>query len=307
MKIAIMGAGGVGGFYGGRLAKAGEDVTFIARGSQLRALRQRGLRVKSTLIGDFELSAVQATEDPGSVGVVDLVLMCVKAYDLEAASRAIAPMIAAETVVIPLLNGVDIAERIGALVGMGHVLGGTTYASANVVEPGTIRHLGMDRLIFGELEGGISARGEAIKGAFSGAGVPAELSPDVRKEIWNKFVGLAAMSGVASVVRLPGRKVLGDPDTRALMVAAMGEVEDLAHRQGIDLDRDLIDKLLSVFDDLPPQYKPSMLIDLEQGRRLEVEAVQGTVARLGEKMGVPTPVNSFLYAALKPHADGAGP
>ncbi|MCH7479468.1 MAG: NAD(P)-binding domain-containing protein, partial [SAR324 cluster bacterium] len=145
MKIAIMGAGGVGGFYGGRLAKAGEDVTFIARGSQLQALRQGGLRVKSTLIGDFELSAVQATEDPASVGVVDLVLMCVKAYDLDAASRAIAPMIAAGTVVIPLLNGVDIAERIGALVGRGQVLGGTTYASANVVEPGTIRHLGMDR------------------------------------------------------------------------------------------------------------------------------------------------------------------
>ncbi len=307
MKIAIMGAGGVGGLYGGRIAKAGEDVTLITRGAHLKALQQNGLRVNSAIHGDFELSTVKATDNPASVGPVDLVLMSVKTYDLDEASRAVAPMVGEDTVVIPLLNGMDIAERVGAVVGMDHVLGGTVYATANIVEPGVVRHVAGDGLIFGELEGGISARGGSIHRMFVAAGIQAELSPDVRKDIWSKFVGIAAIFGVYSVVRVPGSAVAADPDTRALLVDSMREVVALAHKQGIDLGESVVDKFLSILDNVPPDWKPSMLVDLEQGRKLEVEAVQGTVTRLGEELGVPTPVNGFLYAALKLHADGASP
>ena len=302
-----MGAGGVGGLYGGRIAKAGEDVTLITRGTHLKALQQNGLRVNSAIHGDFELPTVKATDNPASVGLVDLVLMSVKTYDLEEASRAIAPMIRKDTVVIPLLNGVDIAERVSAVAGMEHVLGGAVYATANIVEPGVVRHVAGDGLFFGELKGGISARGEAIHRMFAAAGIQAELSSDVRKDIWGKFVGIAALSGVYSVVRVPGSVVAADPDTRALLVASMREVMELANKQGINLDESVVGKFLSLLDNAPPDWKPSMLVDLEQGRRLEVEAVQGTVIRLGEELGVPTPVNSFLYAALKLHADGASP
>jgi 2-dehydropantoate 2-reductase len=305
MRIAVMGAGGIGGFYGGRLARAGGQIIFIARGAHLRALKEKGLRVQSAVSGDFALPAVEATDDPATVGPVELVLMCVKAYDLEAAAQAILPMLAAETAVIPLLNGADIAERVAAVVGAEHVLGGTTYTNANIVAPGTIRHLAMDRLIFGELEGGSSARGEAIRHVLAGAGIGAELSADVRKEIWVKYVALVAMSGVASVLRVPGRAVMADPDARALLEAAMREVMALGEREGIAFDPGLIDHLLDVFDNQAPQYKPSLLLDLEQGRKLEVEALQGTAVRLGEKLGVPTPISRFLYTALKPHANGA--
>ncbi|MEE8434684.1 MAG: 2-dehydropantoate 2-reductase [bacterium] len=305
MKIAIMGAGGIGGFYGGRMAKAGQDVVFIARGAHLEALRSKGLRVESQAIGDFEISTVQATDDPGSVGAVDVVFCCVKAYGLEEAARAMAPMVGGNTVVIPLLNGVEIAERLGAVVGMDAMLGGCAFVSANIVEPGTIRHQAMDRLIFGELGGGTSPRAEAVHAMLAACEIPAELSPDIRKEIWTKFVVFNAFSGACSVTRLPGKALVDDPDTRALFMDAMQEVMDLAERQGIALDSDLPAKFASMADGYPPQLKPSMLIDLEQGNRLEVESIQGATVRLGKRLGVPTPVNRVIYAALKPHAAGA--
>lgn len=305
MKIAIMGSGGSGGFYGGRMAKAGEDVVFIARGANLEAMRQKGLRVESPTVGDFELPNVQVTDDPSTVGPVDVVFFCVKTYSLEEAARSIVPLVGGETVVIPLLNGVDIAERVGAVVGMNAMLGGCAFVSANIAAPGTIRHQVMDRLMFGALEGGASSRTEAIHAMLTSAGIQAELSPDIRKEIWSKFVGFNAISGVASVARIPGKAVMDDPDTRALYVDSMREVMELAQRQGISLDPNLSDTLVSIMDGWPPQAKPSMLLDLEHGHRLEVESIQGTVVRLGEKLQVPTPVNRFIYTALKPNAAGA--
>ncbi|MCZ6557133.1 MAG: 2-dehydropantoate 2-reductase [SAR324 cluster bacterium] len=305
MKIAIMGAGGVGGFYGGRMAKAGEDVVLIARGAHLNALQSRGLRVESAALGDFALPDIRATDDPATVGLVDLVVICVKTYDIGEAIQAIRPMIGEETMVIPLLNGVCAAEEIGDAVGSDHVLGGTVYVNANIVEPGVVRHLAMDRLVFGELRGGSSARCKAVHGMFNAAGIEAELSPDIRKDIWSKYVAMVAVAGVTSVLRLPEKTVMDDPNTRALLVDSMREIEALANCQGIKLDHDLIDKILSMLDGKPPDTKPSMLIDLEQGRRLEVEALQGTAVRLGKELGVPTPVNEFIYAALKLHAEGA--
>ena len=305
MNIAIMGAGGIGGFYGGRMAKAGQEVVFIARGANLEALRSKGLQVESQTTGNFELPTVNATDDPASVGAVDAVFFCVKAYGLEAAAQAMAPMVGGNTVVIPLLNGVDIAERVGAVVGMDAMLGGCAFVSANTVEPGTVRHQAMDRLVFGELGGGTNPRTEAIHVMLTACGIPAELSPDIRKEIWSKFVAFNAFSGVCSAARIPGKAMIDDPVTRALYMDAMQEVVDLAERQGIGLDPNLTGKLAAMVEGFPPQMKPSMLIDLEQGQRLEVESIQGAVVRLGEQLGVPTPVNRVLHAVLKPHAAGA--
>ncbi|MEE8435638.1 MAG: 2-dehydropantoate 2-reductase [bacterium] len=304
MKIAIMGSGGVGGFYGGRLARGGEDVTFIARGAHLEAMRKNGLQIESPTAGDFKLAEVQATDNPAEAGVVDLVLVSVKTYGLEEAARAIVPMIGPETTVLPLLNGVDITGRLGAIGGEKHVIGGTVYVAANIAAPGTIRHLTMDRLIFGELEGGTSPRCEAIQEAFTAAGIEADHSSDIKMEIWRKFVGLIAISGVASVTRLPGKAVADDADTRDLLGMAMGEVVRLARSQGIGLDENLPEQLVPMFDSWPPEAKPSMLVALEAGSRLELESLQGTVVRMAEAAGVPTPVNRFIYTALKAFVNG---
>ena len=306
MKIAIMGAGAVGGFYGGRLARAGEEVHFIARGAHLAALREKGLRVESPTVGDFELPQVNATDDPAQVGPVELVWMTTKAYDLEAGAEAMRPLIGENTAVIPLLNGVDIAERIGAVVGMEHMLGGIVQVSVAIAEPGLIRHAVMDRLVFGELAGGTSARCEAIRETLHGAGIQAELSEDIRREIWQKYLFLSTMAGMTSLTRQTLGPVRKDPDTRAMLVACLRELEALARKEGIALDDDAEQKMLAMADSLPEGMKPSMLLDLERGRALELEALQGAAVRLGKKLGVPTPVNEFIYAALKLHAGGAG-
>ena len=304
MKIAVMGSGGVGGFYGARLAKGGADVTFIARGAHLEAMRARGLRVESPLIGDFVLPEVKATDDPASIGPVDVVLITVKSYALTDAARAIVPLIGEHTVVIPLLNGVDIAERINEIVGAGHLMGGVVYVLAAIAEPGVIRHFNADRLVFGELDGGPSERGQAIEAVMKAAGVPGEFSTDIQKEIWNKFIFLSALAGITSVTRSPAGVVREDPDIRRLLIACMQESVALSRELGIAIEEEGWKKHLELIDSLPPQGKPSMLLDLEQGRKLEVEALNGTAARLGEKLGIPTPVNRFIYAVLKPHANG---
>ncbi len=306
MKIAIMGAGAVGGFYGGRLARAGEEVHFIARGAHLAALREKGLRVESPTVGDFELPQVNATDDPAQVGPVELVWMTTKAYDLEAGAEAMRPLIGENTVVIPLLNGVDIAERIGAVLGMEHMLGGIVQVSVAMAEPGLIRHAVMDRLVFGELAGGTSARCEAIRETLHGAGIQAELSEDIRREIWLKYLFLSTVAGMCSLTRQTLGPVLADPDTRAMLVACFRELEALARKEGIALEEGIVEERLAMADGLPKTMKPSMLLDLERGRALELEALQGAAMRLGRKLGVPTPVNDFIYAALKHHAGGAG-
>ncbi len=304
MKIAIMGAGGVGGFYGARMARAGEDVTFIARGAHLKAMRTGGLRVLSESQGDFALPRVRATGDPTTVGEVDLVWMTHKAYDLERAAGAIGPIIGGETVVIPLLNGLDNAERIGAVVGMEHMMGGIVQMSAAVAEPGVIRHNSGDRFVIGELQGGKSPRAERIAKMLNDAGIPAILSEDIRKDIWNKYLNLTASAGICALTRQTMDRVLADADTRALFVSCMREVEALARESGVALDADVCEQVLSRYSGAAKGVKPSMALDLERGKRLELEVFQGTAVRLGERLGVPTPINRCIYAALKPHAHG---
>ena len=299
-----MGAGALGGFYGGMLARAGEDVTFLARGEHLAQLREKGLRVESPHLDDFHLPRVKASDDPAAAGRVELVLVGVKAYDLENASHAIRSLIGPDTSVLPLLNGVDIAERIGAVVGAEHLLGGVVYLSAMIARPGVIRVVRLDRLLFGEMGGGASARCEAILAVMERAGIPAEVSRDIRAEVWRKFVLVNAVAGLASLARSGMVPIMADRDTRALLEGAMREVEALAQAQAIHLDANLCEQHMALADTLPAEYKPSMLLDLERGRKLELDALQGTAVRLGRQLGVATPINAVIYGALKLYAGG---
>lgn len=304
MKIAVMGAGGVGGFFGGKLASAGHQVAFIARGAHLAALQRNGLRIDGSA-GQITLPSVTATDDPASVGPVDLVLMTAKAYDLHSAAGQLSPMLGGETVVLPLLNGVDIAERIGAVIGQEKVLGGVCYIGASIAEPGVIKQaVAMQKIVLGEFSGEVTPRAQAVHDALQGADIQVELSRQIGVEIWSKYIFIAAM-GVCALTGSVLGPVLADPDTRALFVGCLEEIEALARKKGIPLKESIVADTLKFVEQLPGQAKPSLALSLELGQKLEVEALNGTAARLGREVGVPTPINQFIYAALKLRADGA--
>jgi 2-dehydropantoate 2-reductase len=237
MRVAVVGAGGIGGFFGGLLARAGEDVTFIARGANLEAIRERGLAVKSRFVGDFTVKA-RATDDPAEIGPVDVVLFCVKAYDLETAAARMRPLIGPGTVVLPLQNGIDSAERIGRLVTPDAVIGGVAGVSAVLEAPGVIDHRGSDRIHFGELAGGTSPRTERLLPVLRNAGIKAELRPDIRVALWEKFVRICGFSGLTALTRLPLSPVLGCPETRELFRGTLQEVDAVGHAEGVALPAD---------------------------------------------------------------------
>jgi len=306
MKIAIMATGGVGGYFGARLAAAGEDVHFIARGAHLAALRANGLELHSAN-GDLRLRPVAVTDDPATIGAVDIVLFAVKQYDTVTAAKAIAPLIGAATGVISLQNGIDRHDPLGATLGGAQVMGGVAYITgAEIAAPGVITHVGpVARLIFGERDGSISPRAERFLAACKQAGIDAALSTDVAKEMWAKFALLSAFSGVSSVLRKPIGAIVGDRDTRGLLEGAIAETAAVARANGVDLGADYVARQVAiVIDKMLPETKSSMQIDLEHRRRLELEWLSGAVARLGDEAGVPTPTHHFIYAALKLYADG---
>ncbi len=305
MKIAVMGAGGIGGYFGARLAAAGEEVAFIARGAHLDAMRHDGLRIESAN-GDVHLNAPVVTDASAEIGPVDLVLFTVKLWDTEAAAEAVRPLLGAETGVVSFQNGIDaegvLAERLGAA----HVMGGVAYGLAVIAAPGVIRHTGtLAKLVFGERDGRPSARAEALKAALAGAGVEAAVSDDIDKEIWQKFTVLAAHSGLTALTRLTSGPIMAEPETRALLRAAVAEVVAVGRAKGVALDDGLVDRNMAFFSGLPADFGSSMLHDLTAGRRLELPWLSGAVARLGAELGVATPVHGFIAAALKPHAQGA--
>ncbi len=300
MNIAIMGTGGVGGYYGGLLARHGHEVTFIARGAHLQAIRERGLQVKS-VHGDFTIAPARATDDPAEIGVVDLVLFCVKTTHTDEAAPVIRPLVGPETTVLSLQNGIDAAERIGAVVGMEHMIGGMTQVSSFVESPGVIRQVSQfRRIVIGEFDGEISPRVQAIVEAFRPTGVTIEAATDIRKALWTKFLFIAAISGVGSLVRLEIGAYRHIPETRALLERLMREVESLARAQGIALDDDVVEKSLAFIDNAAPDIKPSMQRDVESGRPSELESLIGVIGRMGSELGIPTPVADTVYAALLP-------
>lgn len=303
MRIAVLGAGGVGGYYGGLLARSGQDVTLIARGSHLSAIGARGLCVES-IHGDFEIYPAQATDDPAGVGVVDLVLVTVKRYDLEQAAHAARPLVGPETLVLPLLNGLDAAERLAAVLGEEHVLAGLTHISSSVAAPGVIRQISpVRRITFGQssvIRGRVASQLGRIRDVLVGAGVEVLLTSQIDVALWRKFIFIASISGICCIARQPIGPVLATPESHELYVDALREVEAVGRARGVALAPDVVEETVQLTKEFAPETKPSLLMDLEAGRRLELEALSGTVVRYGHQTKVPTPVHRVIYAGLKP-------
>lgn len=300
MRIGVMGAGGVGGYFGGRLARAGENVVFIARGRHLEALRTTGLQVESP-DGDFAIAPCRATDDPAAAGEMDAVLVGVKAWQVTEAARAMRPMVGERTVVLPLQNGVEAPAELVEILGSGPVLGGLCRIIAERIAPGRIRHGGGEPYVaLGELDNRPSERVERLRQAFERAGVKAEIPPDIQAAMWEKLILIASISGVAAVTRAPLGTVRSLPQTRALLTRAMQEILTLAHARGIAVAPDVVERTLAIFDRLPADGTASMQRDIQQGRPSELESQNGAVVRLGRQAGIATPVHEILYASLLP-------
>lgn len=305
MRIAVIGAGGVGGYFGGRLAHAGHDVTFVARGRHLEAVRSGGLRIESGL-GNVVVSPAQVTSDIASIGPVDVTMFCVKLWDVESTAPQLVPLVRGGGVVIPFQNGVESHEVLRRVLGKDHVLGGVAYIAATIREPGVIAHTGtMARLAVGAFEPALAPRAEAFAAAGQAAGFECTVVPDILLALWKKYVFLAAMSGCTSLARVPIGVIRSDPDLRATMEAAMREIVAVGRAKGVDVGADFVDKQLAFMDALPEVMRSSMLNDLTAGNRLEAPWLSGGVARMGREAGIATPVNATIYAALKPYVDGA--
>ena len=303
MKIVVVGAGGVGGYFGARLAAAGADVHFLARGAHLAAMRSRGLRIESPK-GDLHLPQVAATDDPADIGPSDVVLFTVKLYDVDAALGLLPPLLGPDAVVIPLHNGVEAVSRLSGAVGAAHTAGGTTYITAVIAEPGVIRHTVMDSLFFGEIDGRRSTRLERLLDACQHAGFRATLSDDINVDIWTKFVRLSVFSGMTAVTRSAIGPIVSDPDLFALLTDALHEAYAVARANRIAVPPALIQDVDRAYTMMSPDAKSSMLHDLERGRRLELPWLSGAVVRLGQELGVPTPTHRFIATVLKPFVNG---
>ena len=304
MKIAIFGSGGVGGYFGGRLAAAGEDVTFLARGAHLKALQESGLRIASPL-GDVHIPKVQAADRPEAIGPVDVVLFTVKLYDVDASAATLAPLIGPDTVVITLQNGVDAVGMVSRHVGRAHVAGGAAYIVAVIDKPGHIRHTTAQQLVFGEHDGSRSDRLVAFEQAGLRAGFQAQASTDVEAALWTKFVRLATWSGMTSATRSTLGVLRDTPETYELMLAAIEEVIAVGRARGVKFPADIMDGTIHLMQTFPHGSKSSMLEDLERGRRLELPWLSGAVVRLGRDVGVPTPIHQFINAVLTPFVNGS--
>jgi 2-dehydropantoate 2-reductase len=300
VRVAVLGSGGVGGYFGARLAAAGHEVAFLARGAHLRALREAGLRLRS-IKGDLHLEPVRATDRPEEVGPVDCVLVATKAWQLPAALPLLPPLLGPATTAVPLLNGVEAVDAIAAVAGAGRVLGGAAWIRAEVEAPGRIHHAGIEpRVVLGEPGGGVTARVEALVAAFREAGVAAEASADIRSVLWSKLVFIAPTSAVGAAARVPIDVLREVPATRALLVAAMEETMAVATAHGARLDPGLLAATLRFVDGLPAGTTSSMQRDVMAERPSELEAQCGAVVRAGRALSLPTPVNDVLYAALLP-------
>ena len=306
MKIAVMGSGGVGGYFGGRLAQGENDVHFIARGEHLEALLEKGISVKSTL-GDFDIRAIPATDDPEHIGEVDAVLFTVKSQDTRDAAQKVKPLLGTDTIVVSLQNGVGSEAVLEEALGEGRVLGGVAYIEAEISEPGVIAHKSpFARLAFGAFNGETPEKAKALLEAFKSAEVEAELEEDIQRVIWTKWLFICAFSGVTAVTRKPIGKVLEDEDTTALYRAVMEEIATLAEAKGVGLPGDIVEERLGFSRNaLDAEMRSSLQQDLARGRPLELDALNGYASTLGDELGIETPANNFIYAALKLHKEGS--
>ena len=304
MRIAVIGAGGIGGIYGAALARAGADVTFVARGTHLAAMREQGLRIEGDRV-ETHIRPVLATDDPASIGVVDYVLSCVKLWDVESTGEQIRPIVGPQTAVVPLQNGIDAAERLIPILGHEAVMSGTAFVTGAIVAPGVIRQTGTyQRMTFGEIDGSASTRGERLRDLCAMAGFEGVLSPDIRVPIWDKFILLVPLSGLNALTRLPLAKWRDDPDLLALYEASLRETVAVGLAEGVRLPPDTVGQTLAMMRSMPAYHTTSMGNDLLRGNRLELPWFAGKVVELGRSHGIPTPANTFIYTALKPYVNG---
>jgi 2-dehydropantoate 2-reductase len=299
-----MAAGAVGGYFGARLAQAGHDVTFFARGAHLAAIRQHGLKVESAL-GDLHLKDVKATDDPAGVAPVDLVLFAVKLWDTERAAEGLKPLVGANTRVITLQNGVDSVERLTPILGADAVVGGSTYVVTVIAAPGVIRHTGpFARIRCGRVDGRPDAALAGYVKDMQAAGIDITLSEEMQLELWKKFVLLSGTSGITASTRQPMGVIRDDPDMRALLFRLTGEATAVGRAAGIPFAPDFAQEIENAIALFPPTMKASMANDLEAGNRLELDWLAGKIVSLGRTLGVPTPANEAVYAILKAYRMG---
>lgn len=299
MKIAVIGTGGVGGYFGGRLAKAGNDVTFLARGKHLEAMMSHGLIVQS-IKENFTIQPVQATDTITAIGKVDLVLLCVKSWLVKDMAKELLPLLKEDTVVLPLQNGVMAAEELQSVIPVHHVLGGLCRIISKIEAPGVIRHFGVDpTVVFAELNNGKSERVVKLQKGFEQAGFNARISHDIQADIWKKFIQIC-ISGLLGVTRVPYGGIREVKETREMMIALFQEVYDLSQKLGINIAPDFVDKTVGVIDSFDYNASASLARDIWEGRPSELEYQNGTVVRLAEKYGLEVPVNKFIYSALLP-------
>jgi 2-dehydropantoate 2-reductase len=304
MRIAIMGSGGLGGYFGARLVQGGADVHFVARGKHLEAMRARGLRIEGPQ--PIHVPKVNATNDPREIGVADVVMLCVKLWDTESAIEQIRPMVGPNTAIISFQNGVLKDQYLRAAFDERQLMGGVGYVATTIGEPGVILQTGpMQRLLFGEFDGSRSARGEALLAACVAGGINAELSGNILREIWQKYVFLVALSGTTTTIRKPLGPIRSNPQTRAFFLDVMREVVAVGRAHGVTLPEDYADVRMKFADDLPADMTASMHHDLERGNRLEVRWLSGGVVELGKAKGVPTPLNRAIADILALHAEGS--
>jgi 2-dehydropantoate 2-reductase len=304
MRIAIMGSGGLGGYFGARLVQGGgADVHFVARGKHLEAMRRDGLRIEGPQ--PFQARSIRATDDPAEIGVADVVMLCVKLWDTEQAIEQIRPMVGPRTAVISFQNGVLKDQSLRDAFDAAQLMGGVGYVAATIEAPGVIRQTGpMQRLLFGEFDGSRSARGEALLAACLAGGINAELSTDIVRDIWEKYVFLVALSGTTTTMRKPIGPIRANPQTRAFFLDVMQEVVAVGRAHGVSLPEDYAQARLQFADALPADMSASMHHDLQRGNRLEVRWLSGGVVELGHAKGVPTPLNRAIADILALHAQG---
>ena len=310
MKFAVIGAGAVGGFYGAMLSKAGHEVAFVARGAHRDAMLANGLRVIAPdSVGDFTVTC-QVESDPVKIGPVDLVILAVKTYSNAETLPTLKPLFGPNTSIITLQNGVDTADELAAAFGEDRVIGGATYIAASIEAPGVIRKIGTHRrIVFGEFFGRLpelSPRVAALKAVFEAADIQTEAVIDIQTRVWEKFIYLAPMAAFTASARLPIGPIWDDEFIREMFLSAVDEVERVARASGIPIAEGVRNRITAYTAGVPKTMRSSLLIDLSQGRKIEVEALQGSVVRRGAAAGVPTPIMSALYAVLKPHAAGSG-
>jgi 2-dehydropantoate 2-reductase len=303
MKVAVMGTGAIGGYVGARLAAVGAQVTFIARGAHLAAIRTAGIRVLSPL-GDVTVAPASATDDPRTVGAVDVVLLGTKLYDVEAAAQGIAPMLHDDTAVVCIQNGVEAPAIVEHLYGPARVVPSVVMINGEITGPGVIKHNAMNDLTVGELDGRVSARLERFVAMTTAAGIDTTLSKDIRLEIWRKFLVFAPMAAISAMTRLPLARIRSEPETWRLAELGMREVVAVANAEGVALTENDIEKARALVMRMPDTWKASLTVDLEQGRRLEVDWISGALCRLGEAAGIDTPFHRVALGVLKRYAKG---